>query len=63
MEWVMKSRRSKAVERITMSRLRQDLHDAIGCFRRMLLYAERLVEVAPWPTNFRGGRYLGEPTP
>jgi hypothetical protein len=63
MEWIITSRRSKAVDRITMRRLRQDLYDAIGCFRAMLLYAERFVEFAPRPTTFRAGRYLGAPTP
>jgi hypothetical protein len=63
LEWIITSRRSKTVERLTMSRLRQDLYDAIGCFSEMLQYAERFVEIAPWPTTFRGGRYLGAPTP
>jgi hypothetical protein len=63
LEWIITSRRSKTMERLTMSRLRQDLYDAIGCFSAMLEYAERFVEIAPRPTTFRGGRYLGAPTP
>lgn len=63
LEWVITSRRSPTVERITMSGLRQDVYDAIGCFTSMLQYAERFVESAPRPRNYDGGWYLAPPTP
>lgn len=63
LEWVITSRRSRTFKRITMTGLRQDLHDAIGCFSSVLQYAEWFVESAPAPRNFDGGRYLGSPSP
>jgi hypothetical protein len=62
-EWVITSRRSRTFERITMSGLRQDLYDAIGCFSSMLRYAERFVEAAPAPHRYGAGQYLASPTP
>lgn len=61
LEWVIRSRRSHSVRRITMSGLRQNLYEAIAAFSSMLQFAEALVEVAPRPRHFRGGRYLGSP--
>lgn len=62
-EWVITSRRSRTIERITMAGLRQDLDDSIACFSSLLRYAERFVESAPAPRNYCGGRYLTTPTP
>jgi hypothetical protein len=60
--WVLVDRRTRAVEGITMSGLRQDLHDAIRAFTTVLSYAEYLVERAPGPVHFPGGAYLAAPT-
>jgi hypothetical protein len=62
-EWIIISRRTRNVQRITMAGLRQDVNAAISAMSSMLLYAERFVEVAPRPRNYGGGRYLGAPTP
>lgn len=58
-EWVLVDRRSRAVERISMAGLRQDLDDAIGAFSALLAYAEVFVERVPEPVNFVDGIYLG----
>jgi hypothetical protein len=63
LEWLLYDRRSHTSARITTSRLRQDLYDAIGLFTELLKYAEYFVTVAPSPVNFRGGHYLAAPTP
>ncbi len=63
MEWVLTSRKTRTTERITMAGLRADLEAAIGSFTGLLNYAEYFVEHAPWPKNYRGGYYLGLPTP
>jgi hypothetical protein len=57
-EWVIRSRRSGQVERITTSRLREDLYDAIGAFTGMLSFAESLEKRAPRPMNFTNGTYV-----
>lgn len=63
LEWIITSRRSRTLERVTMAGLRHDLYDAIGCFSSLLQYAEWFVQTAPAPRHFRGGRYLGTPSP
>jgi hypothetical protein len=63
LEWIITNRRTRSSQRITMLELRQDLYDATGIFTAMLGYAEAFVERAPQPTHFKGGRYLGAPTP
>jgi hypothetical protein len=63
LEWIMTNRRTRSSQRITMLELRQNLYDAIGVFTAMLGYAEVFVQRAPQPTHFKGGRYLGAPTP
>ncbi len=62
-EWVLIDRRSGGMERISMTRLREDVLEAIGAFTGLLAYAERFVERAPKPAHFLGGYYLGAPTP
>ena len=62
LEWIIISRRSRTIERITMAGLRQDLYDSITCFSSMLQYAEQFVEVALPPRNYGGGRYIATPT-
>lgn len=58
LEWVIKSRRSPTPQRLTMSELREDLHEAIGCFMAMLKCANALVAKTPRPKHFANGRYL-----
>jgi hypothetical protein len=62
-EWILTDRRTGATERVSMARLREDLHDAIGLAYDLLSYAEYFVERAPRPDNFPGGAFLGAPTP
>jgi hypothetical protein len=62
-EWILISRRTRTVERITMAGLRQDVKAAISAMSSTLLYAERFVDVAPHPRHYAGGRYLAAPTP
>jgi hypothetical protein len=61
LEWVIESRRSPTPERLTMLQLREDLHEAIGCFMAMLDYATHLFERTPKRQYFKGGRHLGLP--
>jgi len=42
-EWILTDRRTGAVERLSMMRLREDLEDAQGLVGEMLNYAEYLV--------------------
>jgi hypothetical protein len=62
LEWILTNRRSRQSERVSMARLRKDVHDAIATFAGMLDYAEFFLEIAPSPQHFRGGSYLGIPT-
>ncbi|GAA4307077.1 hypothetical protein ACFQY7_16200 [Actinomadura luteofluorescens] len=58
LEWVIKSRRSPTPQRLTMSELRDDLHEAIGCFMAMLKCANSLASRTPKPQHYNGGLYL-----
>ncbi|GAA2156655.1 hypothetical protein [Actinomadura napierensis] len=58
LEWVIKSRRSPTPQRLTMSELREDLYEAIGCFTAMLKCTNALVAKTPQPQHFTNGRYL-----
>jgi hypothetical protein len=62
-EWILTDRRSGATERVSMTRLRQDLVDAQTLVAELLNYAEYFVERAPRPRHFQGGAFLGAPTP
>lgn len=61
--WHLIDRRAQVTERISMAGLREDVHEAQGCFMSLLKYGERFVEIAPHPTHFRDGQYLASPTP
>jgi hypothetical protein len=63
LEWVIWSRRSHQVQRLTMSQLRNDLYDAIGVFTGMLSYGDTLAKLAPRPVNFTVGCYICPPRP
>ena len=63
LEWVIWSRRSRQVQHLTMSGLRDDLHDAIGTFTSMLSYADKLVQLASRPVNLTDGRYIAPRRP
>jgi hypothetical protein len=58
-EWVISSRRSPEPQRLTMSQLREDLYEAIGCFMALLAYSDRWMAQVPPPRYFKGGHYLG----
>jgi hypothetical protein len=62
-EWILTDRRTGARERVSMTRLRQDLENAHGLVGDLLNYAEELVERAPRPKHFQGGVLLGASTP
>jgi hypothetical protein len=61
LEWQIFDRRSRTSRRITTSQLREDLHQAIGCFMSLLKWSDRVVQRAPRPRYFRDGVYLATP--
>lgn len=52
--WKIRSRRDLSSRRITMSELRNDLYEAIGCFTELLKWSDHLLQLAPHPRHFRG---------
>lgn len=62
-EWLLIDRRRQTSERISMLGLGRDLEEAAGMFSATPSFAAYFVERAPSPVNFRGGSYLGVPTP
>ena len=63
MVWILTDRGRGTSEKVSMAGLREDLHRAAALFMSLLRFAEHLIELAPRPTRFSGGVYLGRPTP
>jgi hypothetical protein len=63
LEWLIWSRRTRSACRITMSGLRSDLYQAIGCFTALLQWGAELVERAPRPRNYQDFSYLAVQQP
>jgi hypothetical protein len=63
LEWRIYSRRTRISRRITMSELRDDLHEAVGCFMALLKWGEGLVRRAEPPRNVQDFTYLAVQQP
>lgn len=63
LEWRIYSRRTHMSRRITMSELRDDLHEAIGCFTALLKWGERFARRAAPPRNIQDFTYLAVQQP
>jgi hypothetical protein len=61
LEWRIYSRRSRTSRRLTMSELRRNLYEAIGCFTALLRWGEKLAEQTPAPRNFHEVTYFTAP--